>query len=493
MPNTKDGKVGCVFEFGDWLVEPNLNRVRKGEVSRQLEPRTMDVLAYLLENAGDIVTVDELLSSVWVGRVVEPSAAHRNINQIRRALGDPARQSRYIETVAKRGYRVIAPVTRRQMTHHYDTALLSTLAAETPPFAAYVGEEKYRFVCYAHVDRTGVYAELVRLRDQGENLWYDEGIPPGSRWTEEIADAINGCSEFIFFVSPESVTSVNCINEVQFGLSRGKRVLAIHLQPTDLPASLELSMGSTQAIHKYELREADYRRKLATALDSGVSAISAVKPRAPARRKRWLAVALATSVLVVSVVLSVLSTQNIVEGTSRSIAVIPFVDMSPDRDQAWLGESIAAEIQAGLVEIPGLRIAGRSASVAFVDSKSSEYGSVAEVELLVEGTVRRSGNRIRVTVQLVSVRDGYQIWSDIYERELVDGFDAEIGVATDVINSLEQFIGAGEEPGLLITDGEIGLEADVLDGSQDARDAMALEELGEFLYQTTPPGEEDEQ
>ena len=68
MPNTEDGNSGNNFEFGDWFVEPGLNRVRKGEVSRQLEPRTMDVLAFLLENAGDIVSVDELLSSVWSGR-----------------------------------------------------------------------------------------------------------------------------------------------------------------------------------------------------------------------------------------------------------------------------------------------------------------------------------------------------------------------------------------------------------------------------------------
>jgi TolB-like protein/DNA-binding winged helix-turn-helix (wHTH) protein len=98
------------YRFGDWVVEPQLNRVHRGDVNKRLEPRSMDVLRYLLEHAGETVSVDQLLDTVWAGRVVEPTAVHRGIKHIRQALGDDSRQPRYVETISKRGYRAIAAV-----------------------------------------------------------------------------------------------------------------------------------------------------------------------------------------------------------------------------------------------------------------------------------------------------------------------------------------------------------------------------------------------
>jgi hypothetical protein len=88
------------------------------------------------------------------------------------------------------------------------------------PFPAYKGDDPYIFVSYAHEDAALVYPELTRLRDQGFNIWYDEGISPGSTWRDEVALALTQCSVFLFFVSPRSVVSSNCMNEVNFSLSR---------------------------------------------------------------------------------------------------------------------------------------------------------------------------------------------------------------------------------------------------------------------------------
>jgi pimeloyl-ACP methyl ester carboxylesterase/DNA-binding winged helix-turn-helix (wHTH) protein len=98
------------YEFGDWLVEPGLNRVSRGELVRQLEPQCTDVLRYLLDHPNQTVSTEELLDAVWAGRIVEPAAVHRGISHIRRALRDDPQHPRYIETVPKRGYRAIASV-----------------------------------------------------------------------------------------------------------------------------------------------------------------------------------------------------------------------------------------------------------------------------------------------------------------------------------------------------------------------------------------------
>ena len=98
------------IRVGDWLVEPRRNRLsRKGD-AQQLEPLAMDVLAYLLKHPGKVVSTEELLSQVWAGRPTHRAAVKKRIGQIRSALGDSLKNPRYISTIPKRGYCLIAPV-----------------------------------------------------------------------------------------------------------------------------------------------------------------------------------------------------------------------------------------------------------------------------------------------------------------------------------------------------------------------------------------------
>jgi len=99
------------YQFGDWVVRPHCNEVKRDGVVRHLEPKVADVLDCLLASPGEIVSPEDIIDQVWSGRVVEPVSVARNIAQIRRALGDSTKNPRYIETISKRGYRTIAPVT----------------------------------------------------------------------------------------------------------------------------------------------------------------------------------------------------------------------------------------------------------------------------------------------------------------------------------------------------------------------------------------------
>ena len=121
----------------------------------------------------------------------------------------------------------------------------------------------------------------------------------------------------------------------------------------------------------------------------------------------------------------------VVEASPKTVAVLAFVDMSPSRDQRWLGDSIATEMQTELSKRSDLRVLSRSSSFSLPDDVQSAQaiGEYLGVDILVEGTVRRSGDRIRVTAQLVSVTDGYQLWSDVYESRLGKDFKAEVTIA----------------------------------------------------------------
>lgn len=121
-----------------------------------------------------------------------------------------------------------------------------------------------------------------------------------------------------------------------------------------------------------------------------------------------------------------------------AIAVLPFTDMSPGRDQDYFCEGIAEELIDALTQVEGLRVAARSLSFQFrtagVDLR--EAGRQLGVDAIVEGSVRKAGDRVRITVQLVDVASGYQQWSQRFEREVVDVFAIQDEIAASVATTL---------------------------------------------------------
>jgi adenylate cyclase len=118
------------YRFGDWLIEADLGRVRRNGRHHHLEPKVLDVLIVLLRQPGEIATQEQIVESVWPGRIVEPAAVAKNIAQIRSALGDDSRHPHYIETIPKRGYRAIAQV--RQVDRYSASQEPPGIATEKP-------------------------------------------------------------------------------------------------------------------------------------------------------------------------------------------------------------------------------------------------------------------------------------------------------------------------------------------------------------------------
>ncbi len=126
-----------------------------------------------------------------------------------------------------------------------------------------------------------------------------------------------------------------------------------------------------------------------------------------------------------------------------SVAVLPFDDMSPSGDQEYLADGMAEEIISALARLPDLRVVARTSAFAF-KGKDADIRTIGEqlgVRNVVEGSVRRSGDRLHVTAQLISVADGYHVWSETYEREVADVFAIQEDVATRVAEALSVRIG----------------------------------------------------
>ena len=109
-PNEVRESSRACFQVGGWLVQPSLNIIGTGVTVRHLEPQAMDLLAFLATTDGRVVTKDEMIEAVWQGRFIAESTLTRSIAELRRALGDDQRSPTYIETIPKRGYRLLAPV-----------------------------------------------------------------------------------------------------------------------------------------------------------------------------------------------------------------------------------------------------------------------------------------------------------------------------------------------------------------------------------------------
>ncbi len=231
------------FRVGEWLVEPDLNRITRADRTVQVEPRVLEVLVCLASRPGEVFPKDKIIPLVWVDTYVTDEVLTYSISELRKAFGDDARNPHIIQTIPRKGYRLIAPV--------------------------------------------------------------------------------------------------------------------VQLSPSTKP-----------------------------------------KP---------------------------------------SVAVLAFSDMSPEKDQEYFCDGIAEEIINDLAHLGGLRIASRTSSFAFKGRTEDvrAIGRKLGVATVLEGSVRKAGNRLRISVQLIDVEDGYHLWSERYDRELKDVFAIQDEISRSVAGALK--------------------------------------------------------
>ena len=135
--------------------------------------------------------------------------------------------------------------------------------------------------------------------------------------------------------------------------------------------------------------------------------------------------------------------------TERSIAVLPFANMSGDAENEYFCDGLAEELLNSLSNLDGLKVAARTSSFSFknTNSKVADVGHALNVANVLEGSVRRSGERLRITVQLVNAVDGYHIWSERYDREMKDVFEIQDDITLAVVAALKLKLFDGESPG----------------------------------------------
>jgi serine/threonine protein kinase/Flp pilus assembly protein TadD len=136
-----------------------------------------------------------------------------------------------------------------------------------------------------------------------------------------------------------------------------------------------------------------------------------------------------------------------VVSAAKSVAVLPFTNMSNDAENEYFTDGMAEEIINALNKVQSLRVAARTSSFAFKGKNEDvgEIGKKLKVSTVLEGSVRKMGNRLRITAQLVNVADGYHLWSDRYDREMEDVFAIQDDISQAIVKALKVILTEGEK------------------------------------------------
>src|SRR5258708_31618836 len=320
------------------------------------------------------------------------------------------------------------------------------------------------FVSYASQDAAVANGVVENLEQHGIKCWIaPRDVTPGSQYADEIVGAINDAQVFVLVVSEHAVGCGDVGREIERAASKRRRIIVLRTDAAPLTRSFEYFLSESQWIDVAALGVPAALTKLTQAVGQRLAPSSWVSPglgtdaRDPADRKRkpsYLTmrrvVAAAAFLVVTALVVGITvrywpSKQGGPQApvfaaiSDKSIAVLPFVDMSEKKDQEYFGDGMAEEIIDLLVRIPGLKVIGRTSSFQF-KGKTGDLRSIATqlgVAYVLEGSVRQSGDRLRVTAQLIDSRDGTHLWSQTFDRDLGDVLKMQDEIAASIVRALQ--------------------------------------------------------
>jgi DNA-binding winged helix-turn-helix (wHTH) protein/TolB-like protein len=322
-------ETSAFYEFGRFRVKADERVLRRSEELVSLTPKAFDILLTLLENAGRLVNKDDLMKRVWPNTFVEEGNLTQNISLLRKALGESANGPQFIETVPRRGYRFVAPVTR--------------------------------------------------ANENGQDA----------------------------------------------AIETGTRVPQVPVVRTDSRATEPVPLNSG----RWTL---DVRRW------------TFLSGRAPA-----VAITLA-AVLVTIVAIAYFSGRDKAGATPaaiQSIAVLPFVDDSPNGDAGFLDDEIAESLVNSLTKLPKLRVVPRSVMISYkgrnVDPR--KVGEELNVRAVVTGRIHRRGDTISIQADLIDLDSVSQIWGQHYDRRLADILLVQEEISRDIFENLRLKLNVDEQ------------------------------------------------
>ena len=307
------------------------------------------------------------------------------------------------------------------------------------------------FVSYASQDASVANAVVENLEQQGIKCWIaPRDVRPGTEYADAIVAAINESKAVVLILSASAVGSSHVGREIERAASKHKRIIAYRMDSAPLSRSLEYFLSNSQWIDVQALGRQAALGKLAETVSQ---APAAPPPQAlPTKGGSGSATkrAVVGAVIVVALAFRYWPSKHgtapaVAPISDKSIAVLPFADMSQKKDQEYFGDGMAEEILDLLAKIPGLTVIGRTSSFQFKGKNEDlrTIGTELNAAYVLEGSVRSSGDQVRITAQLINTRTGAHEWSETYDRPIGDVLKLQDAIAAAVVRELQLTVVSG--------------------------------------------------
>ena len=461
-----DAQAEGAYRFGRFELNPAARQLLAEGLPVAVGARAFDVLLALIERRERLVTKDELLELAWPGLVVEENNLQVQISALRKLLGSQA-----IATVPGRGYRFTlalqdagAPAAAQTppAPDELDHRLTAILAADVAGYSKLMAADERATVAALDEVRAVFRKEIEANRGRVVDMAGDSVLALFKTATDALAtafavqEALQTASASVpevrrmrvrigvhlgdVFVKPDGTVYGNgvniaarlqamarlggiCVSQTLYDTVKGK--LALKAEPAG-PQTFKNIAEPVPAWH--------------------VASGPADRPPAlGSLRKRWLASGLAAVMVIASAAGAWWwSKREPAAGQAgaadaKSIAVLPFTNMSDDKANAYFADGVQEDLLTQLALLGELKVVSRTSVGEYRDTKKNlrQIGAELGVASLVEGSVRRAGERVRVTVQLIDARSDKHLWGQSYDRELKDIFAIQSELSTEIAKALK--------------------------------------------------------
>jgi TolB-like protein len=312
------------------------------------------------------------------------------------------------------------------------------------------------FISYASQDAAVAAALVEALERHGTPCWIaPRNVKAGAQYAEAIVRAINEAKAVVLVLSASATGSDHVGREIERAASKHKPIIAFRIDSAALNPGLEYFLSNSQWIDVPAIGMPAALAKLAEGArqQEGQAVIAVHVPSAkPLDRTGGRTKLLAGAAVVIGVGVAVAlgvhfwsQSHKVAQPaasvviTDKSIAVLPFVDLSEKKDQEYFADGMAEEIMNLLTKVPELKVIGRTSSFQFKGKADDlrKIGTTLGAAYVVEGSVGRSDKHVRVTAQLIDTRDGTYRWSETYDRDVSDVLMVQEEVAHGIVRALQ--------------------------------------------------------
>jgi TolB-like protein/tetratricopeptide (TPR) repeat protein len=335
------------------------------------------------------------------------------------------------------------------------------------------------FISYSREDQQQVNRLVGYLREQGLNVWMDEtDIHGATMWTEEIVEAIHGCTLFILAISSHSTGSKNVVKELALASEREKKILPLYLEESQIPKNMEYQLAGIQNIALYTLDKAKayefvhqtIRRlgvgqtqpddqalgQAAPAPTPGHGTGHMPPPKAKGNAGKWIAIAAGVVVLAVAGLflinggdkstsktpMSTAVAPAPTGGTAR-IALLPIEVNAPSEDDQWVGGGMGTQLRAAINKLDGVTIIS-GVSVNAFRGTNRDINKIREnlnVNYILDCEIAVVGETVTAVVEFINANNSQAVWSKTYE----DGIDSIFNIKSDIAAKIANSIGIDVE------------------------------------------------